>query len=129
MKKIILLTAVCFLAIGLVNAKNGKKHKTNKKVKSPIWELPTPMDGRWEYGTLRETPDGWFKCENGPGKCAFIVNKAAVNAGTSGYYVYLNQSTNVNETNLVKYDVNQVLVSEDETGCFIFVTSPPIHLP
>lgn len=127
MKKIVIFTAVCILSITGVNAKNGKKHKPQKVTKAPIWELPT--DGHWEYGTLRETPDGWFKCFNGPGKCAFIVHKAAVNAGTNGYYVYLNQSTNVDEPNIVKYDVNEVMVSRDETGCFIFVTSPPIQLP
>ncbi|MES2654697.1 MAG: hypothetical protein V4620_03860 [Bacteroidota bacterium] len=127
MKKIILLTGVFLLSIALVNAKNGKKHKPQKVTKAPIWELPT--NGHWVYGILKETPDGWFKCNNGPGKCAFIVDKAAVTTGTSGYYVYLNQSTNLDEPNIVKYDVNEVLVSQDETGCFIFVTSPPIHLP
>lgn len=126
MKKIVLFTAVCLLSIGLVDAKNGKKNKQQKATKAPVWELPTY--GHWVYGVLQQTPDGWFKCNNGPGKCAFIVEKATYTTGANGYYVYLNQSTNVDNPNIVKYDVDQVMVSEDETGCFIFVTSPPINL-
>lgn len=127
MKKILLGFTIFLLICASVNAKGIKKQKSKAKVQEPVWG-PAPTGGHWVYGILRETPDGWFKCENGPGKCAFIVDKAAITTGANGYYVYLNQSTNVDEQNIVKYDVNQVLVSEDETGCFIFVTSPPIHL-
>lgn len=127
MKKKVIMGLACLMLFGVAYAKTKKPAPTAKQTNTTV---DPPLIGEWRYGILRESDDGWMRCEEQHLniKCALIIKKVSAQTTTNGYYLYVNTSADPTTPDIKKYDVDDVLFDTDTNGNPIFKTSPPVQL-